>query len=335
MPVMEAIAHVARAATEPVTPRERAALVLDALRQIIPYDHAELTFRDPTDGSARVLANAGYDDDVLAYLTSSDWDEQMRSLPEHAIGVPVRVRDVAPGTVARRGIETVLVPAGYNEGMTQCLYTTDGRCTGVLNLSLADDRHPNDEQRDVMHSLGPALANVVDATQSPRYLLSLLDPRTHAVALDGRGGVVALPGIADHPLLVDGGQVAAIAHAASVGQGGRRSDRRFLWPGSDRRWHRVAVVSCNDGLGAWDGLLTLLPDAVELTLTRREIEVLTLLTAGWSNAAIGSHLWISPRTVATYVEQVLSKLGVPTRAAAAARAIAEGLVVPLAALEPS
>jgi DNA-binding NarL/FixJ family response regulator len=36
--------------------------------------------------------------------------------------------------------------------------------------------------------------------------------------------------------------------------------------------------------------------------------------------------------VGTYVEGVLAKLDVPTRAAAAARAVAEGLIVPLEAL---
>ena len=59
-----------------------------------------------------------------------------------------------------------------------------------------------------------------------------------------------------------------------------------------------------------------------------------MVTAGWSNGEIGARLSISPRTVGTYVEQILLKLSVPTRAAAAARAVAEGLIVPLEALLP-
>ena len=57
-----------------------------------------------------------------------------------------------------------------------------------------------------------------------------------------------------------------------------------------------------------------------------------MLTSGWSNAEIGSRLWISPRTVGTYVEADPREAQRADRAAAAARAVAEGLIVPLEAL---
>jgi DNA-binding NarL/FixJ family response regulator len=59
---------------------------------------------------------------------------------------------------------------------------------------------------------------------------------------------------------------------------------------------------------------------VTSTLTRREDEVLALLSLGLSNAEIGRRLYISPKTVEHHVGHILDKLGLETRAAAAAYA---------------
>jgi DNA-binding CsgD family transcriptional regulator len=63
-----------------------------------------------------------------------------------------------------------------------------------------------------------------------------------------------------------------------------------------------------------------------LGLTRREREVLGLLCQRLTNAEIGAHLFISPRTVETHVTRVLGKLDAPNRRAAAAPAARLGLV---------
>ncbi|MBA2276505.1 MAG: tetratricopeptide repeat protein [Chloroflexia bacterium] len=61
-------------------------------------------------------------------------------------------------------------------------------------------------------------------------------------------------------------------------------------------------------------------------LSRREIEVLELLVAGQANQEIADTLFISVPTVKVHVRNVLAKLGVPTRSAAAALAYQQGLV---------
>jgi DNA-binding NarL/FixJ family response regulator len=67
------------------------------------------------------------------------------------------------------------------------------------------------------------------------------------------------------------------------------------------------------------------PTAPTTTLSEREREVMALVAAGLTDRAIGERLGISPRTVGHHLGRILSKLGVPTRAAAA-RAWKAGLV---------
>jgi DNA-binding NarL/FixJ family response regulator len=56
-------------------------------------------------------------------------------------------------------------------------------------------------------------------------------------------------------------------------------------------------------------------------VTRREGEVLDLLSHGLSNPEIGRRLFISPKTVEHHVSRILSKLGLRTRAEAMAWAL--------------
>ena len=61
-------------------------------------------------------------------------------------------------------------------------------------------------------------------------------------------------------------------------------------------------------------------------LTAREVEVLKLVAAGWSNRQISDALFISPKTASVHVSNILGKLGVENRVEAAAVAHRLGLV---------
>lgn len=62
------------------------------------------------------------------------------------------------------------------------------------------------------------------------------------------------------------------------------------------------------------------------SLTRREREVLRLVATGAPNHEVAAHLQISPHTVRTHVQNVLSKLGADSRLAATAIARRAGIL---------
>ena len=67
------------------------------------------------------------------------------------------------------------------------------------------------------------------------------------------------------------------------------------------------------------------PRADTFGLSRREHEVLALISEGRTNREIGERLFISQKTVGVHVGNILSKLGVSGRVEAAAVAIRLGL----------
>ncbi|MEV5407266.1 response regulator transcription factor [Thermopolyspora sp. NPDC052614] len=83
-------------------------------------------------------------------------------------------------------------------------------------------------------------------------------------------------------------------------------------PGSGER---VLAVLAGDGLGARP-----FPE-----LSDRELEVLDLLADGLTNQAIARRLFLSEKTIRNHVSNIFTKLGVPDRAAAVARARDAGL----------
>ena len=69
-------------------------------------------------------------------------------------------------------------------------------------------------------------------------------------------------------------------------------------------------------------------------LSDRELEVLTLISHGETNAGAAARLFISEATVKTHLLHIYAKLGVNDRAAAVATAYERGLLVPRRSGEP-
>jgi DNA-binding NarL/FixJ family response regulator len=70
--------------------------------------------------------------------------------------------------------------------------------------------------------------------------------------------------------------------------------------------------------------------AVGPRLTRRELEILRLVSEGRSNRAVGQLLWVSDQTVKFHLANIYRKLGVGSRYQAAQAAHEHGLLDPVA-----
>jgi len=64
------------------------------------------------------------------------------------------------------------------------------------------------------------------------------------------------------------------------------------------------------------------------TLTAREVQILRLIAAGWTNQEIAGHLFISPLTCKSHVSRILTKLEARDRIQLVVLAYESGLVIP-------
>jgi DNA-binding CsgD family transcriptional regulator len=75
-------------------------------------------------------------------------------------------------------------------------------------------------------------------------------------------------------------------------------------------------------------LLRTIPHEDTVSLSSRELEIARMIAGGHTNRTVAVILEISPWTVSTHLRRVFAKLGVGSRAAMAARLVAEGLISP-------
>ena len=120
---LHAIARISRAASDPGPRVERAQTVLEELRTIVPYEHAEIAYDDPFSGTRRPLVSVGYPDELLSHFHGPEFAASLAELHMFETGQPHRMRDVPGDKLAVRTIAELLLPAGYREGLTMCLRT--------------------------------------------------------------------------------------------------------------------------------------------------------------------------------------------------------------------
>lgn len=161
-------------------------------------------------------------------------------------------------------------------------------------------------------------------------MASRMQPPSTTDAWDGRAFCVQVlpggePGPAELGTWAGVPTVLRRIAAAALSEGLRFS--QFYWRGGGGdplcavRIELNVEGGCETALLAGE-LVTTLPYEV----SRRELDVLTLLTTGAGNNEIAAILHLSPRTVTTHVDSIMRKLQVRSRTAAATRAVDEGLL---------
>ena len=278
----------------------------------------------------------------------------LRLAPEHPLiahylrtgdGSPMKISDLVPRRRFRASelYRVVYGPMGVEFQMAVTLPSAPGTVVGIaLNR---DRRDFGERDRRMLALLQPHLAQqrrdaaereAADATAGMLELL-LADRRQAAVAL-GRGDAVAAASARAAALLRDYlprparpgalpdpvGRWLARTRAAGLavpeplvveGEYGTLVGRLLTAVGRDG--HDVLLLEerrRDDGRA--------LAALAAMGLSARQAEVLALAARGWTNAEIARRMCISPRTVQKHLEHVFDRLGVRTRAGAAARAVA-------------
>ncbi|GAB3965515.1 hypothetical protein [Plantactinospora veratri] len=162
------------------------------------------------------------------------------------------------------------------------------------------------------------------------------------VVLTRVGDPLPLCGLPDHPQLAAGSTLlAAIDEYAPRGEG----SVSFLWPVRQRRqppsrparggWEvrdellRVVVLSCAAALSPLVGVAMLAPlPAGGCPLNRRELVVLGLLLAGWTEERVAVGLDLPGTAIADTVQRCVAGLEAPDRHVALLRAARRGWFIP-------
>jgi DNA-binding CsgD family transcriptional regulator len=230
-------------------------------------------------------------------------------------GLALLHRDAGELTVARSGLARALASGAAPAVRADMLAT-------AVSLALEDADPP-------AARVACAELQGIAATFSTQFLRALAAHASGEVALAGTGeGALA----ALRAAWSDWQQVGAPYHAALT----RIALGRACRAAGDEEGAQLEFDAARrvlEELGA-------LPDLVRLEriaaatgddtgndagLSPRESEVITLIAQGWSNRRIAEHLFLSERTVARHVSNILAKVGVDNRTGATAYAFRHGL----------
>jgi DNA-binding NarL/FixJ family response regulator len=176
----------------------------------------------------------------------------------------------------------------------------------------------------------PGVTRVVAVSSGEEVLASWADEKAALVLLDvrmpGIGGVeTARRLLSRHPgasvlMLTVSEDLEGVARAVSAGA------RGYVVKDATRGELTAAVLGAMSGPGGRARSARRRPDADTPTLTERELQVLTGMGRGRSNAEIGRELFLSEDTVKTHARRLFRKLEAADRAQAVAKGYRLGMV---------
>ncbi|MFC5675907.1 helix-turn-helix transcriptional regulator [Aeromicrobium endophyticum] len=306
---------------------ERAERLVGLLKDLVRCDAIALSAVNPfeADPHHELLAADGYPAAPLRALLSDfvpESDNPGFRVTRNEVRTGLRWSDLARDWdvhfEATSVAERYLLPAGFHEGLSACLWLPDGTHVGAIHMNWENARSATDERRQITERFLPLVAEVSNVLQSHRVVADEVHGDAHVALLVASGLDHHVPGRDVGPVLRADGTLWPRLVAS---RGDLRG--RYLWMEPGGTCHSIELTGCAGGVV----LVAEREVPPPYGLSARELEVVTLLATGASNPEIAHTLVVSRRTVSTHVEHVLGKLGVPSRAGVAARAIREGLLL--------
>ena len=324
----EVAAEVTMLANLPAGPGERAEAILDALRQVIPFQAARIALLDPELRQHDLLSCRGYNDRIRAYMTTQEHHGEIESLGLHRTA-PLRVQDLPVPAEGIRSWMELFQPAGFREGIGVGLVVADGRRVGLLGFNTDDPASASPAACNLVRLLAPTIAHAVDPLRSPALLARIVRKMTAATVLTTSGGTLPLPGLPTHPLLE---ATSAVLPAATTHLGGTPDYAVFLvpydrWP-AEAGHVRITVFGCTGRPRHLRAVVAVSAPGDLCGLTGTELEIMGAFVEGWTAASIAASRNIPVEIVEDDLERVRIKLAAPDRITASLRAVREGLYVP-------
>jgi DNA-binding CsgD family transcriptional regulator len=270
----------------------------------------------------QTVATIGYPDAAARHLAGKFTESHHGRLVMMMTG-GLRIARDPYGFRSSSDFREVLQPAGFDDGVSLALRNSAQDVVGALHLSAVSVRDFRPNVLATVEILGRALARAIQLASCSTPDVTL--PRDFAaVRLDARG--VATPMVGREPLhleldadvraiigtvLATGTQFGTFLHQ----QRRRLIEVRLYADGTATSSRRACIVGTR-------------PARSTCGLTLRQLEVLTAVATGAGNREIAQELCLTPRTIAAHVEAILTRLGTPTRAGAAAMATAAGILLP-------
>lgn len=268
-----------------------------------------------------VLVNLDYPTDAVKFIATT----YALQCPAHRYALEHRVArrfiDLPFDFRALRTYKEALEPCGFQEGLTVPLGTphlgasqqdaarTSAASPGFLALSSLHGRPLPNDARLALTMLAPDLAKLTDPQPDP--------PRSPADLVVWASNSRIEPRIGT---LTDSPFTAKRLTQIERLHRGANGDLHFRHRDAAGHWWRVDTSPAANGV-----LIRLRRTDPDDHLTVRELDVVGLLSRGWTNDTIAEHLGVSVRTVRTHIESALMKLGVPNRTALAREALRRDL----------
>lgn len=310
---------LARIAAATSQAQPRAASLLEILMSISRASAAALTLRDNDSDRLRVWVAHNYRPEIIDYATRVDTlchDMAYRSILQNPAGSPMRTWDdphygggrYCNSSVARQ----LLLPSGFRGGMSARLTTTDGRHVGNFHMNTRD---PFDPGRNEVAAYERSFEVVATFMEKSVQATGESEP----IVLIENGRPIDL---ADCPRAQPLSELLPVVSRYTARTENLGRNCAFRWRSPDHHWFYVEMRRTRSGLQ-----VQAFREALPYQLTGRELQVLDCLCVGLTNSTIAAQLGISGRTAEHHVERILEKLAVPTRTAAAAVAVQEGLLL--------
>jgi hypothetical protein len=323
-------AAVAQTAIEPATIGERAQQILDVLGCAVPCEAASISVRDPERQARTALAATGQVAALHAYCESRQGDVELDLIGLNRPTPPLRHTDLPMPAAETICWTQYLWPAGFGGSIGVGLFTPDGRHVGHLTMLTEDASRPTPADRDLIGAVTRVMAHAVDRMRTIRGAARLVGDAVAGAVLTRAGNALPLPGLPAHlvlatgsPVLAEAGERLDAGHAYAV----------FLSPapgaGATGALLRISVLDCRgEGRDHLRAVVLVSPAPDLRGLSRRELQILGYVVAGWPDDHIAAALEMTAQDVADCIHRSIYLLSLPSRTSLAVRALREGLLLP-------